>query len=61
MVKKTALFLAVLMLLVQTAVFAGDLYSTDVRQVYCFSDLLRTYVDAEDSNSNPISLSLIHI
>lgn len=55
MVKKTALFLAVLMLLVQTAVFAGDLYSTDVRQVYCFSDLLRTYVDAEDSSSNPIS------
>ncbi|MDY3971431.1 MAG: VWA domain-containing protein [Clostridia bacterium] len=55
MVKKTALFLAVLMLLVQTAVFAGDLYSTDVRQVYCFSDLLRTYVDAEDSGSNSIN------
>ena len=55
MVKKTALFLAVLMLLVQTAVFAGDLYSTDVRQVYCFSDLLRTYVDAEDSGGNSIN------
>ncbi len=55
MVKKTALFLAVLMLLVQTAVFAGELYSTDVRQVYCFSDLLRTYVDAEDSGGNSIN------
>lgn len=55
MVKKTALFLAVLMLLVQTAVFAGDLYSTDIRQVYCFSDLLRTYVDAEDSGGNSIN------
>ena len=55
MVKKTALFLAVLMLLVQTAVFAGELYSTDIRQVYCFSDLLRTYVDAEDSGGNSIN------
>ena len=55
MVKKTALFLAVLMLLVQTAVLAGDLYSTDIRQVYCFSDLLRTYVDAEDSGGNSIN------
>lgn len=54
MVKKTSLFLAMLMLFVQTAVFAGDLYSADVRQVYCFSDLLRAYVDAEDSEGNPV-------
>lgn len=34
--------------------FAGELYSTDVRQVYLFSDLMRAYVDVEDSNSNTI-------
>lgn len=56
MVKKiTTFFLAILIFFVQTSVFAGDLYSVNVRQTYCFSDLLRTYVDAEDSEGNPVS------
>lgn len=57
MVKKFfAVFLPV-MLLCQISIFAaGDLYSANVRQVYCFKDLMRVYIDMKDKSSNPIDI-----
>lgn len=45
----------VILCMMNTSVFAGELYSVDVRQVYCFSDLFRVYADIEDIESNPVN------
>lgn len=48
-------FIIVILCMMSTSVFAGELYSVDVRQVYCFSDLFRVYADIEDIESNPVN------
>lgn len=51
--KAAGLVTAVILCLMQMAVCAGELYSVDVKQVYCFSDILRVYADIEDVSGNP--------
>ena len=54
MVKRFCLLVSVFVLAIQLCAFAGELYKSDVRQIYCFSDLIRVYTDIEDKDSNPI-------
>lgn len=57
MVKKLLLgFLSAIIFFQAPALAAGDLYSVDVRQIYCFKDLIRIYTNIEDANSNPIDV-----
>ena len=54
MVKKISILLATLLCSIHIAVSADGLYKADVMQMHCFSDILRTYVDLSDKDSNPI-------
>ena len=44
---------AALVAAVQIPVSAGALHETHTRQIYCFSDIMRAYIDIEDQNSSP--------
>lgn len=52
MVRRICILLAAVLLTPVTAL-AGELYKADTRQLYCFSDMLRAYIDIEDRNSEP--------
>ena len=52
MVKKIFLLILSSVILLQTTAFAGDIYKVDTRQLYCFKDIMRAYIDIEDKDAN---------
>ncbi len=54
MVKKIGAVLAALMCMMTVTAYAGPLYKTQTRQIYCFSDIARAYIDIQDQNDAPV-------
>ena len=48
MVKKNFIIWSLIISAMCTSVSADALYKTEIRQIYCFKDLLRVYADIED-------------
>lgn len=56
MVKKIISFIVSVLILAQITVSADDLYMADTRQIYCFSDIMRAYVDIVDKDYNSTNI-----
>lgn len=56
MVKKIFIIWSLIVSAMCTSVSADALYKTEIRQIYCFKDLLRVYADIEDKNSQTVEI-----
>lgn len=58
MVKRTAAVIFIMLSVLQCSVFAaGSLYKTEIRQIYCYKDLIKVYTDFLDPENIPINIA----